>query len=53
MDKEKKRKKRNPDLVEEIICAWKNEAKDPSDVLGSYIGMTADGLPPVQDADDL
>ena len=30
-----------------------NKGKIPSDVQGSYTGMSADGSPPVQDADDL
>ena len=30
-----------------------NKGKIPSDVQGSYTGMSADGTPPVQDADDL
>jgi len=30
-----------------------NKGNIPSDVQGSYTGMSSDGTPPVQDADDL
>ena len=33
--------------------AFTNKQKIPSDVLGSYTGLTADWDAPVQDADDL
>lgn len=33
--------------------SYDNAEPIPSDVLGSYTGLTQDGSPPVQDADDL
>jgi len=35
------------------VYAEQNNGPYPSDVLGSYTGMTRDGERPVQDADDL
>lgn len=47
---------RNPARVEALLREMTEAPNDrvvPSDVLGSYTGMTADGETPVQDADDL
>ena len=52
-ENKKKRKKSNPDLVEEIICTWQDNARRNTDVLGSYTGIPEDAEYPVQDADDL
>lgn len=40
--------------VKEVIKEFKGEKEViPSDILGSYTGMTKDDEKPVQDADDL
>lgn len=47
-----KRRNKKEDLPTEIFKKIPKE-KIPSDVLGSYVGIDADGEAPVQDADDL
>lgn len=47
-----KKKKRRPELVEEIL--QESKAKHPTDVLGSWTGVPWNAEDtPVQDADDL
>lgn len=57
MSKKRKTEEENIKIykIKSMAETMQNENKGPvpSDVLGSYTGMTADNTNPVQDADDL
>ncbi len=55
MKKYKIKIKRNSPKVEEAVSAWRNEAKQKSDILGWYTGVPSakDEIRPEQDSDDL
>ncbi len=57
MSKKRKTEEENIKIykIKSMAETMQNENKGPvpSDVLGSYTGMTADNTKPVQDADDL
>lgn len=52
---EKSKRRKNSPKVESAIAAWRNEAAQPSDVLGWYTGIPSqeNDIVPEQDSDDL
>lgn len=53
MKNNKKKNAENMQKTPQQIAKEIAESRFPSDVMGSYTGITEDGEKPVQDADDL